>query len=303
MIDFKAITVEQKDLYNSFLFDERERGCEYSFTNLYLWGRQKATVLHDHMVLFSQFNKKTVYPFPIGKGDKKAVLDEIISDSKERGISCRITGILAEEREILEKLYPNMFRFHCDRGSFDYIYDIENLRTLKGKKYQSKRNHYNRFCENFPNHKIEEINKENLPDVIKMVDWWYESKLRENPESDFLMEQAALNRLFKSYFELDMEGLVIKIENKVIATTMGSRLSQNTFDVQFEKADGNIQGAYPAINKAFAEHIKNKYPEIIYLDREEDLGLEGLRKAKESYHPHHMVEKCWAHLLEDNYDY
>ena len=84
---------------------------------------------------------------------------------------------------------------------------------------------------------------------------------------------------------------------------MGSRLTQDTFDVQFEKAQANIQGAYPAINYEFARYIREKYPDIKYLDREEDMGLEGLRKAKQSYYPHHMIEKCWACLLEDGYDY
>ena len=90
---------------------------------------------------------------------------------------------------------------------------------------------------------------------------------------------------------------------KAAAVTFGSRISPDTFDVHFEKADASIQGAYAAINCEFAKHIREKYPEIRYLNREEDMGIEGLRKAKQSYHPHHMVEKCWAHLREEGYEY
>ncbi len=303
MIEFKNIKPEDKEHIKSFFQDDRERGCEYSFTNLFIWGRQKAAVFDGHLVLFSQYNRRSVYPFPVGNGDKKKVLDAIIADSKERGIPCRITGILKEEKEILENLYPNMFRFHCDRGSFDYIYDINDLAELSGRKYQSKRNHINRFTESYPNYKIEPITEKNINKVKAMVDSWYKAKLEENPESDFLMEQAAIEKAFSNFSALSLEGLVLLNGDEILAMTMGSRLSRITFDVQFEKARGDINGAYPVINREFAKHIRQKYPDILYLDREEDMGLEGLRKAKESYHPHHMIEKCWACLLEDSNEY
>ena len=96
MIDFKAIKLEDKKQYEHYLMDGNTRSCEFSFANLYLWGRQNATILYDHMVLFSQFNCKSVYPYPVGTGDKKPVLDAIIADAKERGIPCRITGLNTE---------------------------------------------------------------------------------------------------------------------------------------------------------------------------------------------------------------
>ena len=100
-----------------------------------------------------------------------------------------------------------------------------------------------------------------------------------------------------------MEGLVLLNEGEVLAFTLGSRLSNNTFDVHFEKARWDMDGAYTAINYEFARHIRGKYPDILYLNREDDMGIEGLRRAKESYHPHHMIEKYWAILLEEGYDY
>ena len=84
---------------------------------------------------------------------------------------------------------------------------------------------------------------------------------------------------------------------------MGSQLNENTFDIHFEKALDGVEGAYAAINNGFARYLQEKHPHIAFLNREDDLGLEGLRKAKLSYCPHHMVEKSWAHLLEDGYDY
>ena len=100
-----------------------------------------------------------------------------------------------------------------------------------------------------------------------------------------------------------MEGIVLTVGGEVLGFTMASRLSADTFDVHFEKARADVQGAYAAVNCEFANYLREKYPLVKYLDREEDMGLEGLRRAKESYHPHHKVEKCWACLLEDGYDY
>lgn len=303
MIDFKPIKIEQKELYQRYLLDDVERGCEYTFSNLYLWGRQNATILHDHMVLFSQFDRKSVYPYPVGSGDKKPVLDAIIADAKERGITCRITSLNAETRQTLETLYPGMFRFHCARDSFDYVYDINDLADLPGKKYQKKRNHCNRFRTDYPNYKVQPLSDDNREQVLEMITAWYVAKEQSNPESDFLLERTAITKALKHYRELEMDGLVLLDDNKILGITMGSRLSRNTYDIQFEKAWGDVNGAYAIINYEFARYLRNKYPDILFLDREEDLGIEGLRIAKERYFPHHMIEKCWAHLMEDGYEY
>ncbi len=303
MIDFKPVTLQDKPVYEKYLLDGSERGCEYTFANIYLWGRQQATILHDHMVRFSQFNRRSVYPYPVGQGDKKPVLDAIIADAKERGIPCRLTGLYAHEKQTLEELYPGMFRFHCDRDSYDYVYDINNLADLPGSKYHKKRNHFNRFRDTYPQYTVEPITSANIALAMEMTESWYDAKLAENPDSDFHMERVALNKALKHFEELEMEGLLLLNEGSIFALTLGSRMSHDTFDVHFEKAPADVNGAYAAINCEFARYIRDKYPDILYLNREEDMGIEGLRIAKQRYYPHHMVEKCWACLLEDGYEY
>ena len=303
MIDFKPITPDKKEEFEHCLFDGNERGCEYSFANLYMWGRQRGAVINGHLVLFSQYNRRTVYPFPVGEGDIKAVLDMVIRDATERGIPCRFTGMTARERGILEELYPDRFRYHCDRDFFDYVYDINDLAELKGRKYHSKKNHFNRFVTAYPDYRVEPVSDKNIALVREMVDKWYVDRLNEAPDSDFQMEQAAIAKAMQSYKELKMEGLVLYIDENAVAMTLASRMSHNMFDVHFEKAIRGIDGAYAVINCEFARYIRDKYPEIEFLNREDDMGIEGLRKAKEGYRPHHMVEKCWAHLSEDGYDY
>lgn len=303
MIPFKPIKLEDKESYQQYLLDGKERGCEYSFTNLYTWGRQNATILHNHLVLFSQFNCRTIYPFPAGTGDKKTVLDAIIADSRERGIACRITGLSAEDKQTLINLYPGKFQFHCGRDSFDYVYSIDDLADLPGRTYQKKRNHCNRFRSEHPNYIVAPITRENIPLVEAFTAKWYETKLNEAPDEDFLMEQTALSKALHHYEELDLEGLILFDEGEILAFTLGSLCTPDCIDVHFEKGLSDVNGAYAIINYEFARYIREKYPHIRFLNREEDMGIEGLRIAKQRYYPHHMIEKCWAHLAEDGYDY
>ncbi len=303
MINFQSLNPADKVLYEAYLQKANKQGCEYCFTNLYLWGRQKAAILHDHLVFFSQFDRKSLYLFPAGTGDKKEVLDAIIEDAKKRGIPCRLTGLSHEDCALLETLYPGKLRYHFDRNSFDYIYDINDLADLKGKKFQKKRNHLNRFRVENPDFQLLPITKENIPQVKALVEKWYAIRLQETPHGDYHMEQAALAKALDQFDALNLEGLVLQLDGQLAAMTIGSRLNSDTFDIHFEKALDITDGTYAAINNGFARYLREKYPDVRWLNREDDLGLEGLRKAKLSYNPHHMVEKSWAHLLEDGYDY
>ena len=303
MIEFRKLTPEDRERYDRLLFESGERGCEFTFANLYLWGRQRIAFIHDHAVLFSQFDRRTVYPFPVGGGDKRAALEAVMADARQRDIPCRFTGLTEADRQLLESLYPGKFRYHYDRNSFDYVYDINDLADLKGRKFQRKRNHLNRFLVANPDHSLEVITREKLAEVQALVNEWYALRLEAEPHADYHMEMAAIGKALACREELGLEGLLLRVEGKPVAMTMGSRLNENTFDIHFEKALDIADGAYAAINNGFAKYLREKYPELLFLNREDDMGLEGLRKAKLSYNPHHMVEKSWVHLLEDEYDY
>ena len=302
-IAFKQVTLADKPIYEKFLAESGVRGCEFSFANLYLWGRQNIAAADDAIIIFSQFNRRSVYPYPLGKHSVHSAFDAIIADARERGIACRISGITEEARATLEDFYPGKFRYHCDESAFDYVYSIDDLADLPGKKYDGKRNHIRRFREAFPDYAVEPISDSNTSEVSEFVNCWYEKRLAESPDSDFHMERSALSRALRDREALKLEGLVIRGGGEILAMTLGGRLSGDTFDVNFEKARSDIQGAYPTVNCEFAKYIREKHPEVRYLDREEDMGLEGLRRAKQSYHPHHMIKKFWACLLEDGYDY
>lgn len=299
MLNFQKITPDMRQEFEKYLLP-LNKGCEYSFANLCLWGRQKAAFVEDYLVLFSQFDRKAVYPFPVGQGEILPVLDAMIHDAQTRGIPCCITGLNTDNMAVLEHFYPGKFRFQCDRGSFDYVYNIDDLADLKGRKYQKKRNHINRFRSLYPAWRVAPLSAANLPVVKEMVAEWFQIREQRDPIGNYVLEKVALERAFAHYQELGLDGLVLLDGDRVLAFTMASRLSEDTMDVHFEKALEDADGAYAAINQAFAQYLREKYPAIRYLDREEDMGLEGLRKAKLSYCPSHLTEKCWARLWEDS---
>ena len=299
MIEFHKLDPEKKEEYEVYLRSQGERGCEYSFVNLYLWGRQKAAFLHGQLVFFSQFNRKSVYLFPVGNGDKAAAIEAIMEDARERGIPCRIAGLTRDDRALLEQLFPGKLQYHYDRDSFDYIYDIHDLAELKGRKYQKKRNHLNRFRDAYPAHSLEPITGENIDEVTALVEKWYALRLAENPHGDFQLEQEAIGKALRKGRILSLEGLLLRVDGQPVAMTLGSRSNETTFDIHFEKALDSADGAYVAINNGFARYLREKYPEVLWLNREDDMGIEGLRKAKESYNPNRLLEKSWAILLED----
>ena len=297
MIDFQRLNIADKARYDEILMNCGHRGCEYTFVNLFLWGRQKAAFLGDRLLLQSQFDRKSVYPFPVGEGDLKTALDAIIADARERGIPCYLSSLKPEECEVVESMYPGCFSFHMARDYFDYVYDINGLADLKGRKYQKKRNHLNGFRKANPDISFVPVEEVDPEELTAMLELWYERRMEANPDMDFHLEQLAIGRALQFREELGFEGLVLLVEGKIAAFALGSRMNEDTFDIHFEKALD--EAAYPAINQGFAAYLREKHPELKWLDREDDMGLEGLRKAKLSYNPDMMIEKYWARLWED----
>lgn len=302
MIDFRRLDVSRRDEYDRLLRGSG-KGCEYSFVNLSIWGKQQAAFLGDSLVLFSQFGRRSIYPFPIIRGEAKPVLDALIADARERGIRCRLTSMSQEDCALLEWLYPGQFRCYCDRDGYDYVYSIDALADLKGKKLQKKRNHLNRFRALHPDCRVVPMDLQNLCIAQQMVDRWFDYRQSVDPDREPHLERMALHRAFARFQELGLEGILLMEGDTVLAMTMGSSMNDNTFDIHFEKAREDIDGAYAAVNSAFAGYLREKYPHVKYLDREEDMGLPGLRKSKLSYCPEFLIEKSWCALVEEDDEY
>ena len=294
MINFKKFDLSEKQLYIDILDDGVERGCGHTYQSLYIWGDSKCAIINNHAVFFSCFDR-CFYPFPVGRGDKKAVIEEIIKDAKERNIPCLLTALNDEDERTLRELFFDKFIIKETRGAWDYVYDINDLADLPSKKYHKKRNHLNNFYKEYPGYTVCEITSEVIDRIKTFSLRWFKEKA-EITNEDFLLEKDALFRAPDNYEGLEFEGIYLEFNGEIIAFTLASQKTSDTFDVHFEKALKDHQKAYPAINNEFAKYIKAKYPEVKFLNREEDMGIEGLRKAKESYYPDHMVKRNIAIL-------
>lgn len=206
MIDFRPLQLSHKTQYDPILQAFGHRGCEYNFVNLYAWGRQQAAMVEGNMALFSQFSGQSIYPFPIGFSDPKPTLDALMKDAKERGIAFRITSLSPEDCTYLQTHYPDKFHYHTVRSNFDYIYDIHDLADLKGKKFQKKRNHANRFWQNNPDCAVLPLTGDTLPLIRQVFTDWYAHRQENDPHSDLYMEKIASKRALDHWQALALEG-------------------------------------------------------------------------------------------------
>ena len=300
MIDFRTPQPSDKAWVDALLAQADYRGCDYNFTNLFVWSRaygQEIAQVNGFLVTHLCGRMGCSYMYPAGSGDLAAAIDILAREGDERRQPLRLVCLTTRQMEELDRLMPGRFAYEADRDGFDYLYDIDRLADLTGKKLHAKRNHINRFMDNNPSWVYEEITPQTLPECLEMDQEWYRrSMVREGAaeERDLGDEGIALRTAMDHYHALGLEGGLIRVYGEVVAFTMGDRLNSDTYDVHFEKAYGELQGAYAMINREFARWVRAKHPNVRYLNREDDMGVEGLRKAKESYYPDRMVEKYAA---------
>jgi hypothetical protein len=294
MIDFRDPQLQDKPRADEIFYKLNYLGCEYSFGNVYIWRKNyktKIAFIDDFMLIRATYGKDTMYLFPAGIGDTKGKIELMRQDAEQNRLEFALSGLTPDIIEQLETLYPNQFEYIPLRDSFDYVYKTEDLIDLAGKKYHSKRNHISRFMD-LGQWSFEDINDENLAECKKMSDEW--CIMNECSEDSALRAEAcAVREAFCNYNELGFTGGLLKLDERIIAFSIGERLGKNNFVVHIEKAFYNVNGAYTMINQQFAQHY---YDGFTYVNREEDMGIEGLRKSKSSYYPTILLEKSIARL-------
>jgi len=302
MIDFKKIELADKQWIDELLSLADLPGCHQNFTNIFAWSEinnYRVARVKDYLVVKGGLDKeKKYYFYPAGQGDLQTVIEEMKQDAAQNQHKFILLGVSPENRESLNRLYPDKFVYQDTRDDYDYVFYLDKLVQLAGKKLQAKRNHINRFKANHQEWKIEEISLDNLAECWEMnIEW---CKRNDCEDVDQLAtEFCAVTRCFDNYQALQLEGALLRLDGRVIAFTMGERQNSDTYVIHIEKAFGDIQGAYQMINREFAEIIQQKYPQLVYVNREEDMGFEGLRKAKLSYYPDKMEEKFSAEYLTE----
>lgn len=294
MISFKDIELSDRELITRYTQNSPRRNCDLSFSNLCSWRflyNTQFAILDGYLLLKFWVEEELVYMMPIGNGDLKKVLEALIEDAHQEGKPFCLLGICSGMCSELETFMPGKFQFTADRDYADYLYLRTDLATLSGKKLQAKRNHVNKFKRTY-NYEYTPITPDRIQECLELEAIWCKANNCDQYEGTG-NERRALVYALRHFDELGLMGGILHVDGKIVAFTFGMPINQDTFGVHVEKADTSIDGAYAMINHEFAKHIPEQY---IYINREEDLGIEGLRKAKLSYQPAIILDKYMACL-------
>lgn len=298
-ISFRSIRLEDKKLIEEFTINSKVNICDFAFSNLYGWsdayGTNIAVFNNSLSVRFNRNSHNHPLYLPVLSNNienRKKAIQRLIDISTEVGYPLTFMCVTPYYHQLLEEFFPGRFSFCENRDGCDYLYFREKLCTLSGKKLQSKRNHINKFEKLYPNYKVLNITNDIIDKCIKIEEEW----LKEHDKSiSRIAEKTMINKLLSNKDKLNLLAVAIEVEGKIIAFSLGSIINHNTFGVHVEKANTNYEGAFTLVNREFAMQIPEKF---IYVNREEDMGIEGLRKAKLSYKPEELLCKKIA-VLKD----
>ncbi|OPY78104.1 MAG: hypothetical protein A4E65_02426 [Syntrophorhabdus sp. PtaU1.Bin153] len=294
---FKPVELDDRDVFQNLFRTYKVVTSELTFTNLFIWRlhyNYQWTMYKDWLVILCREGKDVLWAMePVGpspRADVTCMLLQWMRDEKgennpriERADE-RFAGEMEGVRDILVE--PT-------RDHFDYVYLREDLIRLAGSNYRSKRNHINQLLRSY-SFRYAPLGREHIGDCLELQEKWCKLRRCED-DLNLVGEWGAVREILRAYESLDVQGGVVLIENKVMAFTAGEMLNDETVVVHIEKADPDIPGLYPVINQQFCE---NNWENARYINREQDLGVPGMREAKLSYHPDHFVKKYRITLME-----
>lgn len=288
-MDLKPISIEDK-----CLFDEKINysftNSEATFANLFMWrktSKTKYALVNDALcVFYTKSNGCTACCYPMGECDITDTIDKINDIFKSNNACFLMESVTEEYKNVLTQKYGDEIIAKELPSLFDYVYKTEKLINLSGKKLHSKRNHINKF-KSLYNYKFDVLDKNYIDECIACSKKWLNEKYGNNTE-DFIDEFTAIREALTNFDVLKLQGGVLLVDGEIVAFTLGEKLTDNTFVTHIEKANTNFEGAYAVINNEFAQNVCKDYE---FINREEDMGLEGIRKAKLSYYPDLMIKK------------
>ena len=305
-------------------------GSDAGFANIYLLRKKYDTLLAlQDGFLFRYYNgqgSRQGYAFPLGADDPRHALDLIVKDAEESGRPLEFCLLDEPRTEILRDYFTSSLdnaqikqalRFEHNRGDSDYIYSAESLANLSGTTYRKKRNHISKFTRTYGNFELREITRNNTAEALEVEKKWLNNSMAGEPcaptceceqdawaersedEKSRLMEFCAIQEALENFEELGLKGGLLYVEDKPVGMTLASEIAPGVWDIHFEKVidEYAINGGYAVINKMFAETLT----EARLLNREEDVNIEGLRKAKLSYYPLIILDKCHVTVLLDRH--
>ncbi len=330
MIPFKSPELKDREAAAKAVAASGYIGSDASFANIYLLRKKYGTqvALQDGF-LFRYYNgqgSRRGYAFPLGEGDVSAALARIVDDARESGRPLEFCLVDEPRAQILREYFNAncvvetdgfsgkdsagpILHFENNRGDSDYVYSAEALATLAGNQYRKKRNHISRFNRTYGQFELQEIKAENAGVALEIEKSWLKSVAgdsaceptcecaeaawaeRSEDEKSRMTEYCAIQEALENFDALQMRGTVLYVDGRPVGITMASEIAPGAWDIHFEKVIGEYadNGGYAVINKMFAERLVADGAKFI--NREEDINIEGLRKAKLSYYPLTILDK------------
>ena len=293
-LEFHPLTLADREAVQSVSLYSGRRNCNFTFANLVgwqFWFQTEVCVLPDAVVFRFNIGDERMYMVCSAAGLSDTRIEALLADAGGRLTLMNLDDDQAAQVE--------SGKWHVERESrrnqFDYIYRRVDLALLQGGKLKAKRNHVNRFCAEHPDYEYRPLSPALFDDCRRVAAVWHDGRAHDNPDYGDTVEaeRRVMETVFAHWDELGMVGGSIFVDGKMVAFSYGAAVTTDTFDVCVEKADRNVEGAFAVVNQQFAAHLPDSF---VFLNREEDMGLPGLRKAKLSYHPEILLSYKDVHI-------
>ena len=290
ILQYRPVTLDDQPLLKERIAHFRGKNCDLNFMNIFSWCFLYQTEIaqwKEHLIFRFKADGHIAHMGIFTPVDVEEILNILIGEAERGKYPFLLMGLDEELIPDIEKAKPGYFRYEYDRNYCDYIYDRESLETLAGKKLQPKRNFFNRFRKTYPNYVYRDLREDDFDACLALDSQWIQHEGPAFLQSDE-DERTSMRRVFENWNRLGGTGGAIFIDGELVAFTYGAPVNDYVFDVCVEKANPEYEGSYATINKEFVTHLPLQYTLI---NREEDLGIDGLRKAKLSYHPEILLKK------------
>ncbi len=292
--NFKCLSLDDMEIINSYVKNNSIESYEYLFSSLYMWRKLnnvKYAIIDDALVIEkNEEGKGTFYAQPLGyKKDKLVnIIESLIERNENYTDRDYLFGDVDEEFiNDLKKYTDYRIEIIEDVDDFEYVYNTKDLIELKGKKYHSKKNHVNTFEKTYK-YEIKSINNENvIKDCLTLLHRWHEEVL-ETVDKEMCMEIDAIKDLFKELHYFELMSIAVYVDNELAGFAVGERVNDKTAVIHVERGELQFKGIYAFINRRF---LMECFSDTEFVNRQEDTGNEGLKKAKQSYHPAKMIKK------------
>lgn len=298
MIEFKALGLEDRALLLPFTNAKNRHIADTNFTNMFMWRHAREisyAIVQNQCIIQTQYPNMNPFVFyPLGDGNKKPIIELLLKHYAHLGLPLEFASMQKHECEELEGEFGDMFEIEPRRDRFDYIYHTHELIELAGRKYHKKKNHLNRFYLQYPQTQFEPLSSANAEELRAQNNAWYAHANAD--DKGLYFENLGINDALRYFDTLGLQGGLLRIDGEIVAFSFGEEIGAKSCAlIHIEKANIAFNGAYQAINQALLKHL---FPQTLYVNREEDLGIEGLRKAKLSYQPAFLLEKYYARQKE-----